>query len=174
MQLPLFKMDKPCFKCGEIKPLTDFYAHKRMADGRLNKCKVCTYFDTAKNRAKDPDSRKKEYAKWAEKNGIPSRAEYLSERKKNAIGNKARQAKYWHKRRARFSSPDELTEFATTELTELRDLRFTATGIKWHIDHIIPLCHKDVSGLHIWSNLQLVPARWNETKGNRSMAVAGF
>lgn len=41
---------KKCFKCNEIKPLTDFYAQPKMSDGRVNKCKACTCDDVRKNR----------------------------------------------------------------------------------------------------------------------------
>ncbi len=47
---------KECFKCGEIKPLTDFYKHKQMADGHVNKCKTCNLSDVARHRLKNIDS----------------------------------------------------------------------------------------------------------------------
>lgn len=43
---------KTCFKCGTEKPLSEFYPHPRMADGRLGKCKDCTRRDVAENREK--------------------------------------------------------------------------------------------------------------------------
>ena len=41
------------------------------------------------------------------------------------------------------------------------------TGIKWHVDHVVPLKGSLVSGLHVAENLQLPPASVNLAKFNK-------
>lgn len=41
---------KRCFRCGVDKPEEEFYAHPKMKDGRLGKCKECACEDVRRNR----------------------------------------------------------------------------------------------------------------------------
>jgi hypothetical protein len=49
---------KTCKKCGEEKPLSEFYKHKAMKDGRLKECKVCfrkAALDREREKSKNPE-----------------------------------------------------------------------------------------------------------------------
>lgn len=41
------------------------------------------------------------------------------------------------------------------------------TGVPHHVDHIVPLKHPLVCGLHVGTNLRAIPASENRAKGNR-------
>jgi hypothetical protein len=46
------------------------------------------------------------------------------------------------------------------------------TGFAWHVDHIVPLQGKLVSGLHVPQNLRVIPWNENVSKGNKLLEIA--
>ena len=60
----------------------------------------------------------------------------------------------------------EFYNFFMKEIYSLRILRTIYTKVMWHVDHIIPLKHKLVCGLHTPDNLQLLTAIENKQKFN--------
>lgn len=61
----------------------------------------------------------------------------------------------------------ELDELAFKEAHDLARLREKATGLKWQVDHIVPLRGEKVSGLHVCSNVQVITASANASKKNK-------
>lgn len=89
-------MEKKCFKCGKIKPLSEFYKHKQMSDGHVNKCKECNKTDVQENYQKN-----KTYYKLYDLQRNRERKEYIRKKnkaylelnKEKIIKNKAKWAK---------------------------------------------------------------------------------
>lgn len=50
---------------------------------------------------------------------------------------------------------------------ELAAIRTNLFGFDWHVDHVLPLQGKTISGLHVPTNLQVIPGSENAKKGNR-------
>ena len=63
---------KVCFKCGIGKSLNNFYKHKQMGDGHLNKCIDCTKNDVRKRETE----KLKSDPEWIEKERARHRGKY--------------------------------------------------------------------------------------------------
>lgn len=85
-----------------------------------------------------------------------------------AWGRHAKTSKRARRRAAEIQrSPAWANAFFISEAYDLAQRRTVATGTPHHVDHIVPLRGRTVSGLHVENNLQVIPARDNLRKGNR-------
>lgn len=103
---------------------------------------------------------------WAERN--PEKIKQIRENQRLNGNSAAKTAKRRATKKNAYVLWDrELTDFVTKEGLLLCKLREQTTNIKWHLDHIIPLQNDIICGLHVWNNLQLLPAIVNIRKSNK-------
>lgn len=117
---------------------------------------------------RNPEKAKKLAAKrsseWQKRN-----PEYL---KNHYKANKERYVAARARRRAAQESatPAWLTAIDKAMIQEMYDVseaRYIQTGIKHHVDHIVPINGKNVAGMHVPWNLQVITAHENLSKGWR-------
>lgn len=65
------------------------------------------------------------------------------------------------------ATPSWANKFFIQEAYRLARLRTKITGVRWHVDHIVPLRSPLVCGLHVENNLQVILGIENERKGNK-------
>lgn len=111
------------------------------------------------------------YAQYSSKNKAKIREKnqrhYLENRDQYFRKSAERRARKLH---ATPSWDRELTNFIVQEGYRLASLRFKILGIKYHIDHILPLKGHTICGLHVWNNLRLIPATENLMKYNKLLS----
>ena len=164
-------MAKICSKCKHSKPHSDFHKDKSTKDGLQRRCHQCQKEYVSFNREhirayernylKKNSKGAKRQAKYREKHGeIYRQKENAWARSKKGRG-AYKSSKYRADKLKR--TPKWLTTLEKNKIKEL--YRNCPTG--YHVDHIIPLRGKNVSGLHVLSNLQYLPIKTNLKKSNK-------
>ncbi len=160
---------KTCLSCDKEKPLSAFY--KQTTRGLLGvrgSCKECDNSKKKQYRLVNKDrlevSKKAEYEKNKQKH-LDTKKQYrqLNKGKINAL---VAARKMIVKQRTPFWLSDIDIERIRNEY-RLAALLTKLTSEPWHVDHIIPLQGKNVSGLHIPGNLRAMRGVENISKKNR-------
>ena len=134
---------KTCRKCGELKPLAEFYKSKKLSDGFYNRCKTCAILITAAWKKSHPEEARAATRKWRKANPGKHNAKNC---RRNAA--KLRAAPKW------------------SEADLIKVVYERAGAMGFEVDHVVPLLSKAVCGLHVWSNLQLLSKPENRKKSN--------
>lgn len=159
---------KACTICRQVKELSEFPKKKQKKDGHSPWCKECNAAKAREWARNNPEKAKETAAKTYKKNK-QNRDAYMVEWRKN---NKPKMRALSAKKRAailertpKWLSKEQLSEINTEY--ELADWCSSVMGENYHVDHIVPLRGKQVSGLHVPWNLRVIPAADNLRKSNR-------
>jgi len=167
---------KHCSACDEWKSVETFSVRRASPDGLAHRCKacICEYkrrYDLANPGAyKDwyqdnKERRSASFAAWREKNKDRLSAKYKAWAAANKDKVNALIAKRTARKRAAIAS--WIDEDAVRKIYARANQLTTETGIRHEVDHIIPLQHELVCGLHWEGNLQVLTKAENIRKKNR-------
>lgn len=125
-----------------------------------------------RSRAKHLESRRQKDREAAKLYRAKNKEKVAASKKQYAVKNKVKINAAVAKREAakllrtpKWLSEDDL--WMIEQAYELAALRTKLFGFAWHVDHVLPLQGKTVSGLHVPINLQVIPGVENVKKGNR-------
>lgn len=77
-------------------------------------------------------------------------------------------AKYTKRRAAKLNATPAWADLKAIHKIYLRCAQISMeTGVQHHVDHIVPLAGRNVCGLHVEYNLQVIPAMQNFKKSNK-------
>ena len=160
---------KTCKTCQELKPLTAFYKQStRGIGGVRGTCKQCDNVTKAvyrrENKEKILVSKKVDY--------VQNKVSRLAQKREYRQANKGKinALVAARKKVIRQRTPTWLTEFDKLKIKCIYQVAAMLTrenGEPWHVDHIIPLQGKNVSGLHVPSNLRWMRGVDNISKKNK-------
>lgn len=144
-----------CSKCFVEKPVTEFYLNSNKKPSKH--CKVCHRANGKRWREANPERCKK----LAEKSRNKHREVMLERSREWRRANLKYDA--FRSKLYRMRKQQQLPPWADIEA--IKTMYLTCPD-GYHVDHIIPLKGKFVSGLHVETNLQHLPAKENMRKRN--------
>lgn len=175
---------KKCNKCNKYRDLSVFYGSKTGKYGVDSVCNICRRLAFALWRQENPELSRIKDRKYRESN-----ANKVNQAKKKwEIRNPDKV--YLAKKRWRDNNPelcraydrkprsrrDRIVRQQTPSWANHDRIKATysecaritrKTGVIHHVDHIIPLKGRNISGLHCHENLQIIPALDNLRKNNK-------
>jgi 5-methylcytosine-specific restriction endonuclease McrA len=158
-----------CRDCAVEKPISEFNKDASKPDGVRRICRPCHQAQAKAYASERLEVYRARASAWYLNNKDRKRAydqkwqpEY---RKKTASQSRARVNA--RRRYLRAARPAWANTFFIREIYELAQLRTKATGILHEVDHIVPITHKLVCGLHCEQNMQIISSVANKTKLNR-------
>jgi hypothetical protein len=173
---------KICTKCGVKQELHMFHRGNN-PDGYRTWCKTCMSAYKKEYRIKNAERLSAQQKEYDQKK-YPLRKKYYQDRYVALKDKIAEQSRLWRinnphlnakkstKRRAAkiqrtpiWLSNDD--HWMIEQAYELAALRTKLFGFSWHVDHVLPLQGKMVSGLHVPTNLQVIPGKENLMKNNK-------
>ena len=159
---------KTCTKCGESKPLFDFYKDKRVICGLRPDCKVCGKIADRLRRAENPEKANVKSRKWYYAN--PEKEKARAKRWRQANPDKANALKAKRRASKLQATPPWLTQDDLAGIRQFYTIANQLTELNgqiYHVDHIVPLQGKTVCGLHVPWNLQVLEGSENMSKSNK-------
>jgi len=130
-------------ECNTEKPYSEFYINFESKDHLGFWCKDCVKDTRSKHYQDNKDAYRVRHRKWKRDNRV-------------SIKRRHKEAKVaWGD-----------TTAIRLLYKEMRRLNKEAGYVKYHVDHVIPMHHPLVCGLHVETNLQIILATVNERKGN--------
>lgn len=112
--------------------------------------------------------KKEVYKKWVEENRAKVNEQQRKWRQSNREKLRPYQSAYNAIRWKRTSIPlAKLHLEQIVKIYEKRDRKIKQTGTDHHVDHIIPIKGKNICGLHVPWNMQILPAKENRQKSNK-------